>query len=76
MHFEASMGACGAIGDNQAQKLDTKRSCTHVYITFNGILIGTPNVLPMLLIANHQHGIELCRNTPKMSNHVSFESLY
>ena len=76
MHCEASVGACGAIGDNQARNLDKKRICTHVYITFNDILIGKPKVLPMLLIANRQHGIELCRTTPNMSNHVSVESLY
>ena len=75
MHFEASVGACGTIGDNQAQKLDTKIICTHDYITFNDILIENNKVLPMLLIDNRQHGIELCRNTPNVSSHVSVESL-
>ena len=76
MHVEAGMCACGAIEYNQARKLDKNKVFTHVYITFNDILIGNFKVLPMLVIAKRQHEIELCRNTPNMSNHVSVETLY
>jgi hypothetical protein len=40
MNFDVGVSACGAIGDNQARKLDTKRIYTRGYMLFSDILVG------------------------------------
>jgi hypothetical protein len=52
MNFDVGVSACGAIGDNQARKLDIKRVYTHVKTIFNANLLGIPELSPMLLLSS------------------------
>ena len=52
MKFDVGISACGAIGDNQARKLDIKRVYTHVKTIFNANFLGIPERSPTLLLSN------------------------
>jgi hypothetical protein len=52
MNFDVGVSACGAIGDNQARKLDIKRVYTHVKTIFKANLLGIPERSPTLLLSN------------------------
>ena len=67
MNFDVGMSACGAIGDNQARKLDIKRVYTHVKTIFNANLLGILELSPTFLLSSRYRKITC---TVKLTKHA------